>query len=186
MKRSPSPYRIRAKRPAAVLSVVLMLLSAAIRITYYAIKGASALDLLIYLALPVAAALWLVAVILLWGQEHVEWSVASVLAGVVFFIVKATTFASPLHTGLCIVLYLGVLALFSLTVTGIIPTKVLLYPLFSLPLAYHILVEDMQLYILADPQPPALEWLPELSVLCIMGALLACSVALEKKETTKN
>jgi hypothetical protein len=189
MKRSPtvaSPYRIRADRPAALLSMALMLLCAAIRITYYAIRGASALELLIYLALPVAAALWLVAVILFCGREHVEWSVASVLAGVVFFIVKATTFASPLHTGLCIVLYLGVLALFSLTVTGIIPTKKLLYPLFSLPLAYHILVEDMQLYVLADPRPPALEWLPEISVLCIMGALLAFSVALDKKETTKD
>ena len=185
MKPSPSPYLIRAKRPAAILAMVLMLASAAIRITYYAIRGASALELLVYLALPVAAALWLVAVILLWGREHIEWSVASVLAGVVFFIVKATTFASPLHTGLCIVLYLGVLVLFSLTVLGVIPTKKLLYPLFALPLLYHIFVEDMQLYVFADPRPPVLEWLPEISVLCIMGALLACSVALEKKERSK-
>lgn len=182
MKRSSSPYHIRAKHPAAMLSIALMLVSAAIRITYYAVRGATALELLVYLALPVAAALWLVAVVLFWGRTHIEWSIASVLAGVIFFIVKATTFASTVHMWLCITLYIGVLVLFSLTVTGIIPTKALLYPLFSLPLLYHIFVEDMQLYVLATPQPPAIEWLPEISVLCIMGALLAFSVALDKKK----
>ena len=177
-----SPYLVRAKRPAAILAMVLMLAAAIIRCTYYAIKGTTLGEAAIYLALPVAAALWLVATILLWGQTHIERSILSVVAGVVFFIVKATTFASPLHTGLCIVLYLAVLVLFSLTVTGVIPTKRLLYPLFALPLLYHIFVEDMQIYFLANPQPPALEWLPEASVLCIMAALLALSVALEKKK----
>ena len=43
-------------------------------------------------------------------------------------------------------------------------------------------VEDMQIYILADPRPPFFEWLPEISVLCIMAALLCVSVAMKKKE----
>ena len=177
-----SPYTLRAGRPSALLACLLMLASAVIRCTYYAIQSTTLGEAAIYLALPVAAALWLVANILFWGRTHIEWSILSVVAGVAFFIVKAFTFASPVHTWLCILLYLAVLVLFSLTVTGIIPTKKLLYPLFALPLVYHIFVEDMQIYVLADPQPPALEWLPEASVLCIMGALLCLSIALEKKE----
>ena len=73
------------------------------------------------------------------------------------------------------------LALYTLTIFGVIRTKVLLYPLFGLPLAYHIFVEDMQLYILADPRPPFAEWLPEISVLCIMASLLAVSFAIRKR-----
>lgn len=181
-----SPYSVCPSHPAAVVSIILMALCAIIRCGYYATVGADALELLIYLALPVAAALLLIAIILFWGQTHVALSSVSVLLGVVFFMVKATTFPSQLHTALCMVLYVAVLFLFSLTVFGIIPTKKLLYPLFSLPLLYHIFVEDMQIYILASPRPPFVAWLPEISVLCIMGALLALSIALEKKNTEKN
>ena len=177
-----SPYRVRPSHPAAILSVVLMAAVAVIRCVYYAIVGADAITLVIYLGLPVAAALWLIGVILLGGKRYAALSVLSVLFGVVFFMVKATTFTSMIHTALCMVLYIGVLALFSLTLLGVIPTKLLLYPLFSLPLIYHIFVEDMQIYVLATPRPPFVEWLPEISVLLIMAALLSLSVALERKE----
>ncbi|MBQ4043277.1 MAG: hypothetical protein IJD06_04700 [Clostridia bacterium] len=78
-------------------------------------------------------------------------------------------------------MYLAVLVLYSLTVWGVIVTKKLLYPLFGLPLLYHIFVEDMQLYILADPRPPFTDWLPEISVLCIMGALFSAVFAMHRK-----
>ncbi len=176
------PYSIDRTHPAALVSVILMALCVLIRCTYYALTGATPGELAIYLALPVAAAVFLILVILLWGKDYAALSVLSVLLGVVFFMVKATTFESTIHTALCMILYVGVPVLYSLTLFGIIPTKVLLYPLFSLPLLYHIFVEDMQIYILADPPVPFVEWLPEISVLCIMGALLALSFALRKKE----
>ena len=104
-----------------------------------------------------------------------------VLMGVVFFMVKAFTFETMTHTVLCLILYTAVLVIYSLTIFGIIRTKYLLYPLFGLPLLYHIFVEDMQIYILAEPPVPFFEWLPEISVLCIMAALLCVSVAMRKK-----
>ena len=91
------------------------------------------------------------------------------------------TFASKLHTVLCVMLYLLVLGLYSATVFGWLPTKNLLYPLFGLPLLYHIFVEDMQLYVFARPPVPYFEWLPEVSVLLIMAGLLCISVGLEQK-----
>jgi hypothetical protein len=80
------------------------------------------------------------------------------------------------------VLYIAVLLLYTLTVLGLIPTKVLLYPLFSLPLLYHIFVEDTNLYFFAQPPVPVFDWFPELSVLAIIAALLCISVALKEKE----
>ena len=67
--------------------------------------------------------------------------------------------------------------------SGIFADKKLLYPLFGLPLAYHLLVDDTRRYFFADPPVPVREWMPELSVLCIMAALLCFAVSLE---TAKN
>lgn len=174
------PYTVDRSRPSAIVSMLLMALCALIRCTYYALTGADALTLTIHLALPCLAAVWLITVILFWGKTNVVLSCLSVLGGVVFFMVKATTFESALHTALCMVLYTAVLILYTLVIFGLLP-KVLLYPLFGLPLLYHMFVEDMQLYILAKPPVPFVEWLPEISVLCIMGALLSLSFALQKK-----
>jgi len=102
---------------------------------------------------------------------------------VLFFFLKSFTFAAVIHTVLCILLYITVFVLYTLTIFGYIRTKLLLYPLFGLPLAYHIFIEDMKLYILADPPVPFVEWLPELSVLCIMAALLSLSVGIQKRNT---
>lgn len=178
-----SPYAIHPRHPFAALSMLLMALAAAVRCVYYAMAGiADVSEGVIYLGLPVAAALFLIVLLLVGGDRYVALSSVSVLLGVVFFAVKATTFESRLHTSLCLCLYAAVLVLFTLTVFGVIPTKVLLYPLFALPLLYHIFVEDMQIYVLASPRPPALAWLPEISVLLIMSALLSLSLALRRKE----
>jgi hypothetical protein len=102
--------------------------------------------------------------------------------GCVFFAVKALGFPSMIHTILCLCLYALVAVLFGATVTGRVPTQIPLWFLFGLPMLYHIFVEDTQLYIFADPPVPFLEWLPEISVLMIMAALLSISVALEKRD----
>jgi len=130
----------------------------------------------------VAAAVIFVVAVLFFGERMPQLTVISVGMGVFFFVVKAFTFPSLTHTVLCVILYTAVLVLYSLTVFGVIKTKYLLYPLFGLPLLYHIFVEDMQIYILADPRPPVREWLPEISVLCIMASLLSISVSMKRQE----
>ena len=177
-----SPYRIDPRHPAARAAVMLMALCAVIRCYYFARTGGSPLHLLVHLGLPLTAAAIFLWVVLRRGETHTGCTVLSVLCGVVFFIVKALSFPSRLHTVLCILLYLTVLSLYSLTVLGRIPTKTLMYPLFGLPLLYHIFVEDTKLYLFADPPVPFLQWLPEISVLMIMASLLCISVALEQRK----
>lgn len=174
-------YTIHRRHPAAVLAMLFMTAAAVLRLWYYTSRPLSPLIFWVYLLLPLAAAMIFLAVILLWGQTHARLTAIPVLLGVAFFIVKALSFPSLTHTVLCITLYTAVLVLYTLTVWGIIPTKKLLYPLFGLPLLYHIFVEDMQKYVFADPPVPVFEWIPEISVLCIMAALLCVSVAMKKK-----
>jgi len=176
-----SPYEIERKSPFAIAAVLCMAMSAGIRLFYFARTGCTPVEFWVHLILPLLSAVLFITVVLRFGREHLDLTAVSVLLGVIFFIVKATTFDTLIHTVLCIGLYCLVLVLYTLTIFGIIPTKKLLYPLFSLPLLYHIFVEDMKLYILAHPPVPFIEWLPEISVLLIMTGLLCLSIGMQKK-----
>lgn len=174
-------FYIEKKSTAAYLSVFFMAVAAVIRIIYFWERETGALELFIHLYLVLAASIVFCITVLFLGKKAPELTALSVLLGVIFFAVKAFTFESKIHTYLCLLLYAAVLFLYCITIFGIIKTKKLLYPLFLLPLLYHIFVEDMQIYILARPMPPFAEWLPELSVLCIMAALFSLSFAIKKR-----
>lgn len=167
---------VSRSHPAAILACGFMALSAAIRLWHFLVGPLTPFDLWVQLVLPTAAAVIFLAGFAL-DRVKVA-SLISVVLGVGFFILKATTFA-PVHQTLCTVLYCAVLVLYSLTVLGYLPTKKLLYPLFALPLAYHIFVEDTQAYFFAQPPVPVWYWMPELSVLCIMSGLLCLSFAMK-------
>lgn len=172
--------RLPVDHPAAKLSRGFMLAAALIRLCYYLPREMTTGFCFVHVVLPVCAAAVFLAGMAA-GERYDRWSaIASVVLGVVFFIWKAAAFA-PMHRILCTILYLSVLCLFSLTVLGFLPTKKLLYPLFGLPLLYHIFVEDTKLYFFAEPPVPVWDWLPEVSVLCIMAALLSLSVSMEAK-----
>jgi hypothetical protein len=179
MKRSC--FYIDRQSPAAWLSLFFMTVSALIRAVYYSVTPMTSLVFWIHFVNVIAAAIVFAVAVLFFCERCPQLTAISVLMGVVFFMVKAFTFETMTHTILCLILYTAVLVLYSLTIFGVIRTKYLLYPLFGLPLLYHIFVEDMQIYILADPRPVFFEWLPEISVLCIMAALLCISVAMRKR-----
>lgn len=102
------------------------------------------------------------------------------LLGVVFFIIKATGFDSVLHTVLCIILYMLVAGIYFSTVFGIIGTKWLLLPLFGLPFLYHVFVDDLSTILGSSGAMTLEEWLPELSVLCIMLSLFFICFAMKE------
>lgn len=175
---------IRTRHPAARIACGWMGISAAVRMVHYLAAPLTAEIVLVHLLLPVTAAALFVCGILRGERSAKHLTAAAVVIGVTFFIRKALSF-SPVHRALCTLLYLTVLSLYLLTVTGILPTKKLLYPLFGLPLLYHIFVEDMQIYVLAEPPVPIWDWMPEISVLCIMAALFSLVFAMETKNTNQ-
>ena len=173
-------YSLHIQNKCTALGLYMMAAAVLIRCVYFAVEGGSLGELTVHLLLPILAALTFFFVVLR-KSGHAEYTALGVLFGVVFFIIKAFSFDSKLHTVLCVMLYLTVLTLYTATVFGLIPTKKLLYPLFGLPLMYHIFVEDMQLYVFAEPPVPYFQWLPEISVLLIMAGLLCISLGLEEK-----
>ncbi|MGM9664016.1 MAG: hypothetical protein ACI3XF_04170 [Eubacteriales bacterium] len=176
-----SLFYINKKNPCALISVILMLAAAVIRIIYYTSGDMTPEILWIYLVDTVAAAVIFFIAVIFFGNTVPQLTVLPVAMGVGFFAFKALSFPSKVHTVLCLLLYTGVLVLYALTLFGVIRTKYLLYPLFGLPFLYHLFVEDTQKYFFASPAVPFFEWLPEISVLCIMAALFFISVSLEKR-----
>lgn len=172
---------IPRKGPALYGALIFMALAAVIRLAYYLPMIMEPKARLLHLWMPVAAAAVFLVGFALDGKWTKPAAIGAVVIGVAFFILKAASFA-PLHRALCTVLYLAVLVLFTATILGLLPTKKLLYPLFGLPLAYHILVEDTRYYFFADPPVPMWQWMPEISVLCIMAALLCLSASLETEK----
>lgn len=130
------------------------------------------------LALPLICNLLFIVCVLLLGSRAFWLTSLPVILGVVFFIIKSFTFTSVLHTVLCILLYVLVAVLYTATAFGVIPTKWLLVPLFGLPLIYHITVEDVA--ALRDASVTVASALQEISVLCIMTALLLTALAMKK------
>ena len=177
-----SPYMLEPRSPMARLALSCMILSILVRVVYFSRVPMPTGYVLIHLGLPVVSAVLFWTVVEFFGREYLALTSLSVLVGVVFFVFRIFSLGLPmLHICLCLCLYTLVLVLFVLTVFGVIPTKRLLYPLFGLPLLYHICIEDMKLYVLAQPPVPFVEWLPEISVLLIMAALLCLSFAMKKK-----
>lgn len=169
---------ISRRHPACVAAFLLMVLSAVIRLWHFLAGPITPFVFWVQILLPtLAAAVFVVGFAI---DRLKSASLISVFLGVVFFILKATTF-EPLHQTLCTILYCVVLVLYSLSVLGFLPTKKLLYPLFGLPLLYHIFVEDMQAYFLTSAVVPFWCWMPEISVLCIMAGLLCLSFGMVAK-----
>ena len=123
--------------------MLFMSFSLLARLVFYLPAGLRGFDWWVYFGIPGAASLWFPAALIIWGRKTLLPTCLSVLGGVFYFIVKAFTFAHWWHTLLCCILYLAVLVLYCLTVTGVLPSKKLLYPLFGLPLAFHLFVEDV-------------------------------------------
>ena len=162
-------------------AVMLMLLSALFRVIgSWGLWSESAYFYLQFL-LPLACNLVYIACILLLGKKGFFLSIIPVVFGVVFFIIKATYFPNLIHMVLCILLYVVVLIIYSFTVFGVIHTKLLLIPLFGLPLIYHIFVEDMPALNNSAVPVTFSAGMLEMSVLCIMASMLCVGIGLKKR-----
>ena len=187
MERDKLRYSVSRKNIFVKLSALLMGLSALLRLFGYWGFWANKDAAFIYtqIALPVLCNVLFIVIVLYMGKRLFSLTAIPVLLGVVFFIIKALGFDNILHTVLCILLYLVVAMLYTGTVFGVIRTKWLLVPLFGLPFLYHILVEDRNTLLANEKAMSLAEWLPEISVLCIMLALLLITCAMKKRDFSK-
>ena len=128
-------------------------------------------DIFLLVGLPVFSAALYPVLLALFGRRTIVPLTAPVAGFVVFFLYKALSFSSVLHTVLCSILYLAVLVFFLLTALGVLRTRIFLILLAGLPLLVHIIMD------LSDYEGFCL-FLPELSVLLLMASLLCLALRL--------
>ena len=163
---------IPATNALVVLSALCAVCSAVVRIVWACREDAiSRPTLWLQVYLPIAAALWYALMLFSSGKDRLYRTAIPMWLGCAYFAVRAFTLDTMLHTVLCLGLYTLVGVLYTATVTGKLPTQKLLWPLFGLPLAYHILIEHRI-------SGPTGGWLAESSVLLIMASLLLASLAM--------
>ena len=136
--------------------------------------------LMTQIILPIASGLLFIVLLALLGKHALWTTFLPVLGGVAFFVLKALRFENTTQMLLCLLLYAVVAILYCGTVFTLIRTKWLLVPLFLLPFLYHVGVEDIAR--LRDTVNPVTftDGMQEMSVLCIMLALLFTSLAMKK------
>lgn len=132
------------------------------------------------IVLPLCCNLLFIVCLLLFGKRAFSLTCVPLLAGIVFFIIKAFTFDSWIHTVLCLCLYIGISVLYVLAVFGSAKIRYLLAPIFGLVFLYHVFVEDLA--ALRDVQNPVTlsAGMQEMSVLCIILAMLFVSLAMKR------
>ena len=182
MKKDKIKFYVEPKGFLTQTSVILMALAVVFRLIGCWGLWTDEFFAVTQIALPIAAGLLFIALVLLLGK-HALWTTSlPVLMGVAFFILKSFSFESWLHTVLCLVLYVLVAVLYISTVFTLIRTKWLLVPLFALPFLYHIFVEDLTALRDMDHPVTFAAGMQEMSVLCIMLALLFLSLGMIKKK----
>ena len=132
------------------------------------------------IALPVLSALLLILSVWAAGKKALWLSFIPVVLGAVFFIIKSLSFESTIHTVLCIILYVGVIALYFCTAFGILRTKWILTALFCAAFLYHVFVEDLA--ALRDTANPVsfAAGMQEMGVLCIILGLFFLCLSMKK------
>lgn len=178
-------YSVSRKNFFVKLAVIFMILSALCRfLGYWGFWSNQTAGFVTFqIVLPILCNLLFIVLVLYAGRRFFSLTFIPVILGVMFFIIKAFGFDSILHTILCICLYLAVAFIYTATVFGVIRTKWLLAPLFGLPLIVHIYL-DRDMIAPKGKTVVLAELLPEISVLCIMAALLCICVAMKRRDFT--
>lgn len=180
-------YNIPKLNICVILSAVLMLCAAILRIVYYTGVHATAGELWIQGVLPICSGLLFAVMLFTSASDRLYRTVVPLLMGCVFFAVKAGGF-SPIHRVFCWCLYIAVAGLYYMTVRRGL-CKWIFAALIGCALAYHVVVEDamnrkfMELYTtpLAGGHTPWWYFMAEATVLMTMAALLLATLAMEKQ-----
>lgn len=135
--------------------------------------------------LPVVSCILYMLIINHMGEKLFFLTFIPVILGAAFLIVNEANSKQPLHSILIITLCIVVAVSYIMTVFGAIRTKWLLLPIFGLPLAYRVVVEDHDIFFSERSTFSLGEWLPELAVLCMIFAMLFIVFAMKKRDFTK-
>lgn len=176
-------YRVSGKSIFVRISAVLMIVSMVFRVMGYwgFWKNQTPAFCYMQILLPILCGILYIVIILYLGERAFWLTVIPVILGAVFFIVKSTDFDGIFKTVLCMAVSVLTVIVYTATVFGKIRSKWLLAPLFGLPLLYQLIIRDGATILAREGAMSLNEFIPELSVLCILLALLMTVFAMKKR-----
>ncbi len=187
MKTEKQGFRIEARRPSAIVSLLAFAFCIPMQILGYASRLHEPIIAAALVFLPVLSAVWMIAMILFFGRRDLRLSIFPVFIGVLGFAFKLgidPRGESLLHHASAAVLYLGIVVLWALTVLYVIKTKWVLTILFLIPFFKHLFLDDLPVLLGTEPPLSAAAWLKEFSMLSFMLALSSFAFSFEKKQKT--
>ena len=182
MNKVKQGLRVDARRPTAIVSMLAFAFIIPMHILGYADRLNRPAEAVTLVLFPVTSAFLMIVVMLKFGRKALWVSVFPVSLGVLGFVFKLMIDprgTSLLHHASAIVLYLAIVALWSLTVLYVIRTKWILALLFPVPFFKHIIMDDIPVLIGATPPISASAWMKEFSMLFFMLALSLCAESFE-------
>lgn len=186
MKTEKQGFRIDARRPSAVVSILAFALCIPMQILGYADRLHDPVVAAALVFLPVLSAVLMIVVALIFGRNALWLSLFAVCIGVLGFGFKLML--DPREDGLlhhisACVLYIAIVAAWALTVLYVIKTKWVLTSLFLIPFFKHFFVNDLPVLFGAAARVPASTWLKELNILFFLLALFFFALSFEKTRT---
>jgi signal transduction histidine kinase len=134
--------------------------------------------------LPVLCALLLIVFLPVFANHGLWMTSIPIVLEAVFFILETGHISVWWVKAVSILLYIVISIIYTMTVFGKIPSKWPLVISIGVPLVYHLAVQDRTSLLEASSPNTLVAWMPEISAMSFVLALLLITLAMVKKVTT--
>lgn len=134
--------------------------------------------------LPVLCAVLLIVFLPVFAKHGFWMTSIPIVFTAVFLILETAPIKVWWIKAVSILLYIVVAIIYTMTAFGKIPSKWPLVVVIGVPLVYHLAVQDRSSLIEASSPDMLVSWMPEISAMCFILALLFITLAMTKKVTT--
>lgn len=175
-------YVVNRKNFLVKAAVVLMALSVLFRlIGYWGFWNTPDTDATYtQVFLPIVCCLLFIVLVEMLGEAALWATSLPVLFTAVFLILETFSVTPWWMKALSILLYVAAACVYAITVFGKIRTKWLLVVTIGTPLVYHLAVQDRTTLLNAASPATLVQWMPEISAMCFLSALLFTALAMDK------
>ena len=133
--------------------------------------------------LPILCAVLLIIFLPVFANRGLWMTSIPIVFTAVFLILETAPIKVWWIKAVSILLYIVVSIIYTMTVFGKIPSKWPLVIVIGVPLVYHLAVQDRSSLIEAADPDVLINWMPEISAMCFILALLMITLAMVKKVT---
>lgn len=185
--RKPDKIRYTLRRKSFLFSGALLLIALSILfrlIGYWGFWSHITSTTYTQVFLPVLCALLLIVFLPVFANHGLWMTSIPIVLEAVFFILETGHISVWWVKAVSILLYIVISIIYTMTVFGKIPSKWPLVISIGVPLVYHLAVQDRTSLLEASSPDTLVAWMPEISAMSFVLALLLITLATVKKVTT--